>query len=65
MGVFVRILLRVLAGIMIGWGLPYDWADEITRDPAVLASAEVLVGAALWGVTEIYYGMARRFGWPT
>ncbi len=65
MGVFVRIILRVLAGIMIGWGLPDDWAREIVNDPEVLVTAEAVVGALIWGLTEIYYMAARRFGWPT
>lgn len=65
MGVFIRIILRVLAGILIGWGLPYDWANEIINDPSVIATAEVLAGAALWGVTELFYAAARRFGWQT
>lgn len=65
MGVFVRIILRVIAGILIGWGLPDDWAHEIVNDPGVIVSAEAVVGAAVWGLTEIYYMAARRFGWPT
>ena len=65
MGVIVRILLRVFAGILIGWGLPADWADEIVNDPEVLITAEAVVGAIIWGGTEVYYMAARRFGWPT
>lgn len=65
MGVFIRIILRVFAGILIGWGLPADWAHEIANDPEVLATAETMAGAAIWGLTEIYYGLARRYGWKT
>lgn len=65
MGVFVRIILRVIAGILIGWGLPDDWAREIVSDPGVIVTAEAVVGAIVWGLTEIYYMAARRFGWPT
>ena len=65
MGVFVRIILRVLAGIMIGWGLPQDWATEIVNDPEVLVTAEAVVGSVIWGGTEVYYMLARRWGWPT
>lgn len=65
MGVFIRILLRVFAGILIGWGLPYDWANEIVNDPSVMLTAETIVGAIIWGVTEIFYAAARRFGWQT
>lgn len=65
MGVFIRILLRVIAGFLIGRGLPVDWANEIVNDPSVLATAEVTIGAIIWGVTELFYAAARRFGWRT
>lgn len=64
-GVVSRILLRVLAGIMIGYGLPSDWVDALTRDPDALMTAEVVVGGALWAVTEGFYYLAKRFGWQT
>lgn len=65
LGVFARIILRVLAGIMIGWGLPQNWADEIVSDPDALMTAEVVVGGLLWAATEVYYFIAKRFGWQT
>lgn len=65
LGVAARILLRVIAGIMIGWGLPYDWVSDLTRDPEALMTAEVIVGGLLWAGTEVYYLIAKRFGWQT
>lgn len=65
LGVISRILLRVIAGIMIGYGLPPDWASEITRDPEMLVTAELVVGSILWAGTELFYVAARRFGWQT
>lgn len=64
-GVIVRILLRVFAGVLIGWSLPPDWANEIVNDPAVIVTAESMVGAVIWGATEVYYVVARRLGWST
>ena len=64
--VFARILLRVLAGILIGWGAR-DVADIITTDPDILsvaiAALDVLFGALVWGAGEVWYFLARRFGW--
>ncbi|GLQ36766.1 hypothetical protein GCM10007908_03860 [Rhizobium albus] len=61
----IRIILRVIAGIMIGYGLPKDWADQIVTDPDALFVAETIVGALLWAATEAFYIMAKRFGWKT
>lgn len=65
LGPFIRILLRVVAGFLIGRGLPEDWARDIVNDPGVVATVEVAIGAAIWGFTEVAYAMARRFGWKT
>lgn len=65
LGVAARIFLRVLAGIMIGYGLPPDWARELTHDPDALITAELVVGGLLWAGTEVAYWMALKFGWRT
>lgn len=66
--VITRILLRVLAGILIGWGAK-DVADLVTTDPDILTIAsqavEVAAGLAVWAVGEVWYFLAKRFGWRT
>ena len=58
----IRILARVLAGFLIGAGyFTEDAADSIFNDPAFDAA----IGAAIWGVTEVYYLIAKRMGWST
>lgn len=62
MAPIVRILARVLAGFLIGAGwFTEDAAESIFADPAF----DMAIGAALWGVTELYYYAAKRFGWKT
>lgn len=58
-----RILLRVLAGIMIGYSLPSDWVYELTNDPFALVTMEAVVGFLVWGAAEAYYWLAHKFGW--
>jgi len=65
MSVFVRILLRVIAGILIGKGLPPDAVEMVTSDTDVMVGVEVILGAVVWGGTEIFYFMAKKFGWKT
>lgn len=66
--VIVRILLRVIAGALAGWGLR-DVSDILTSDPSVeqlLADGvNIAIGAIVWGGTEIWYWLAKKFGWRT
>ena len=66
--VISRILLRVLAGVLIGWGLS-DITDILTADPSVeqivAVGLDAAAGAAVWAATEIWYWAAKRFGWRT
>lgn len=52
---FVRILLRIFAGYLIGRGVSEDTAMQFT-------SAEVL-GAVMLVLNEVWYFLARRYGW--
>jgi hypothetical protein len=62
MAPIVRILLRVLAGFLIGSGYFTETAtDAIFNDPAFDAA----IGAVLWGATEVAYVLAKRLGWRT
>ena len=58
-----RIILRVISGIMIGYGLSDHWVHDILNDPVDLVSLEIIVGSILWALTEFYYILARKFNW--
>ena len=58
-----RIILRVVAGIMIGYGLSDHWTYDLTNDPASLVTLEAVIGGLLWAATEFYYALARKFNW--
>ncbi|MFN4101924.1 MAG: hypothetical protein ACK4GT_19345 [Pararhodobacter sp.] len=64
MGVFARILLRVIAGFMIARGLPADLVS-IVHEPEVAIGLEAILGALVWGAAEAFYWAAKRFGWRT
>lgn len=64
MTVFIRILLRVIAGVLIGRGVNVDVANVLT-DPDIAIGVEVLFGAAVWGLSEGWYLLAKRMGWRT
>ena len=58
MGPIVRIVLRVIAGALIGAGyLPKEALPDVL-DPA-------LVGGIVWALTEGFYWVAKRRGWAT
>ena len=62
MAPILRILARVLAGFLIGGGyMSQGTADSIFADPAF----DMAIGAVLWGATEAFYWMAKRWGWRT
>jgi len=65
-GVIARILLRVAAGVLMGRGwLSADDGAALSADPDVLHLIEGAIGAAMWSATEVYYYLAKRFGWAT
>lgn len=62
MGPIIRIAARVLAGFLIGAGYMSESAvDSIFADPAF----DMAIGAVLWGVTETFYWLAKRYSWAT
>ncbi len=65
MSVFIRIVLRVLAGYLAGNGVPPEIVEMVLGDPDVLEGLELVIGAALWFVVEVFYFMAKKFGWKT
>jgi len=65
-GVVARILLRVAAGVMIGRGwLSADDGATLSTDPDVMHLVEGAIGAVVWSATEVYYYLAKRYGWTT
>lgn len=65
-GPIARILLRVLAGILIGKGwFGAEEANSLIADPEFAAIAEMAVGGAIWAATEAYYALAKKLGWQT
>ena len=64
-GPWIRIALRIVAGILIGKGLFGDDAYTWAADPDVVYLVEIAAAAIIWGISEYYYKLAKRFGWPT
>jgi hypothetical protein len=56
-GVFARILLRYVGGLIVGM----EMADWMAGDPDLV----LFVGVALAAGVEIAYGLAKRRGWAT
>ncbi len=62
--VFIRILLRYLAAILVTRGLiAPDLGEMIARDPDVAMALQVAAGALLAAVAEGWYYLAHRCGW--
>lgn len=67
-GPIARILLRVFAGILMGY-MSSDVLDNLMASPDVetlmIALVDASMGAAIWAATEVYYFLAKRYGWRT
>lgn len=65
-GPIARILLRVLAGFLIakGWFAP-DEINALVTDVEVVGLVEMALAGTVWGATEAYYYLAKRWGWAT
>ena len=72
-GAIVRIVLRYLAGFIVGAGIATpELAHQLATDPDVIL---ILTGAINWTVVatgslvgivvEWFYAMAKRLGWAT
>jgi hypothetical protein len=62
--VFIRILLRYLAAILVTRGLiAPDLGEMIARDPDVAMALQVASGALLAAIAEGWYYLAHRCGW--
>lgn len=60
MAPFVRILLRIFAGMIAGWGFGLDEQEavELLVNPEMIAAVVLLI-------SEGWYISARKFGWST
>ncbi|GMB81231.1 MULTISPECIES: Pam3-gp28 family putative phage holin [Shinella] len=66
MTVWLRILLYVVAGWLYGSGYIGDEVKELlTTDPAVAASIEAGISAAIASVPIAWWQWAKRKGWAT
>lgn len=67
-GPIARILLRVFAGMLMGY-MSSDVVDNLLSSPDVetlmVALVDASIGLAIWAATEVYYGLAKRYGWKT
>lgn len=63
--VYARILLRVIAGVLIGLGLDDSIVKELSIDPDVIDLTSLVLGFVIWGIGELWYAAAKRFGWST
>lgn len=66
MTVWLRIILYVVAGWLYGSGYIGDEVKELlTTDPAVAASIEAGISAAIASVPIAWWQWAKRKGWAT
>lgn len=68
-GPVARIVLRYLAGVLAGYAGYAALSDLLANDPDVSVLAETAMAfalsAAAGGAAELWYRMAKRFGWAT
>lgn len=68
-GPIARILLRIIAGMLIGYMVPRDVVDQLATSPDVETLMTALVdsslGLGVWVVTEVHYFLAKKWGWKT
>lgn len=64
MSVFIRILLRWVAGFLIAKGIfAPDDAQIFTADPEIERLLVTGLGSLAGAVAEGWYALARRWGW--
>jgi hypothetical protein len=62
--VFIRILLRYLAAILVTRGLiAPDLGEMISHDPDVAMALQVASGVLIAAIAEGWYYLAHRCGW--
>lgn len=63
MTAIVRIGLRYLGAFLAARG--FMGAQELSGDPELVALVEMGLGVAVAASAEIWYALAKRFGWRT
>lgn len=63
MTAIIRILLRYAGMALATKG--FIGAQELSGDPEFVALVEMGVGALMATGTEVWYALAKRFGWRT
>ncbi len=64
----IRNIVRVGAGVAMGASVTPDQMIDAVTDIAVPAGAnteQIIAGFIAWALIEIWYLIAKRFGWKT
>jgi hypothetical protein len=63
-GVLARNLLRYAGGLLVMFGiLDSDGLAQFIGHPDSMQAAEIIVGMAFAVIAEVWWMLARRFGW--
>ena len=65
MDVIARIFLRYGVGFLLGYALPPEAVSLFTTDPEILQWTQIGLAAAVAGVVEGWYYVAKKMGWRT
>lgn len=66
MAIAIRILLRYVAAALVAKGfLSPGLGDQIAVDPDIASLIEIVAGGLAMAAAELWYFVAKRFGWPT
>lgn len=66
MEVFIRLLMRYIAGSLLAKGLiDAAMAHQLATDQEVIAALQIIIAFAFGAVAEGWYYLAKKFGWRT
>lgn len=66
MSPLVRILLRYGSGLLIAKGLlDSETGNMLATDPDIARSLELFLGTAMAAASEVWFILAKRYGWRT
>lgn len=63
LGPVIRILLRYGIGILIGYGLLSEATRGLAEDPDAVFLIEMAAYFLLAVFVEVWYGLAKKYGW--
>tara|TARA_R100001244_G_scaffold115499_3_gene85720 strand:- start:4906 stop:5106 length:201 start_codon:yes stop_codon:yes gene_type:complete len=64
-GLLTRLALRYLAGALIAIGWSESDAMWFLGDPEIVSYITLGIGALIGTGTELWYALAKRWGWRT